>query len=794
MDTLWLKTLRDMWLFKSRTVLVVLAIAVGAAAVGVATTSFLVLRGDLRDGHAGTNPAHAILHLAGAPGAVDEALAAEVAGLPEVAAAEVRRLDLARLATPDGEKRSLQLFTLPAAPAVGALYPQAGAAIPPPDGALLLERSTLPGLGVTELETVTIEFPAGDSFPLPVSGLANDLAVPPTTVQPGVYGYISEATAAELGLPAGYNQLYLRVAAPEPDRAAVEAAATAVTEWLAAEGIIVTRTVIPEPGVHLMQGNVNTGLLMISILGGLTLLLSAFLVTNIMSSLISRQVAIIGVLKALGSGRRLVLVHYGRTVILLGLMALALAVPLGLVGAWFLSNMLSGQLNFDIPSFGLPWQTLLIQVVGALVVPMLAALGPVRAASRMTIRDALSPVRDAAISKRDGADAGSRITWLVARRNVARRKVRLALTLAGLTLAGAIFVATFGLRLGLYEAVEILVAEFPYAVIVDFAGLESAERVAQEAAAVDGLTRAETWGAADARRVYPDGRVGSSFMLYGVPPTTQIADFANRDGQWLYPRPEGDSNDVALYINYETEKLLHVPAVGDALALRLNGMIEQPARLVGISLRAFNAEAFMPLADFEQATGTQGQAGRLVGYMDTIDPAAQAAVAAELAARFEAAGMGVVRAETAGSLRDSFTTQFNNLIVLLMSLAGMTAVVGALGLANTMGLNVMERSREIGILRSLGAERPLLRRLVLAEGLAITLVSAVLGILLSLPLTVVLGRVMGVSLLGSPLTFAFSPAAALGWLGLVLLIGLAACSIPAEVAARITIREALAYE
>ena len=88
----------------------------------------------------------------------------------------------------------------------------------------------------------------------------------------------------------------------------------------------------------------------------------------------------------------------------------------------------------------------------------------------------------------------------------------------------------------------------------------------------------------------------------------------------------------------------------------------------------------------------------------------------------------------------------------------------------------------------------MLRRLVLAEGLAVALISAVFGILLALPLTLILDRVMGGTLLGSPLSFAFAPGAAAGWLGLVMVIGLAACWLPAESAARMTIRAALAYE
>ncbi len=176
------------------------------------------------------------------------------------------------------------------------------------------------------------------------------------------------------------------------------------------------------------------------------------------------------------------------------------------------------------------------------------------------------------------------------------------------------------------------------------------------------------------------------------------------------------------------------------------------------------------------------------------DAEQQTAIADALVARFEAAGMPVLRTETAASLRDGYRAQFNNLVVLLMALAGLTALVGGLGLANTMALNVLERSRELGVLRAMGAGRGLLQRLVLVEGLAVALLSGLLAALLAVPLTLVLDRVMGQTLLGSPLSFAFAPGAAAVWLGLALLIGVVACWLPAARAGRMAIREALAYE
>ena len=187
--------------------------------------------------------------------------------------------------------------------------------------------------------------------------------------------------------------------------------------------------------------------------------------------------------------------QYGRMVLIFGGLALLLAVPLGLVGAWFMSSMLATQLNYDIPSFGLTGSTLLVQAVGALLLPLLAALGPLRAAARLSIREALAgeekisrqgrkgskgakeekkafsflplrlrpfaPWREPFSHKASSPSATRRSSLrLVAWRNVARRPARLALTVAALALAGALFMATFGLRQGLYGAVEILVGEF----------------------------------------------------------------------------------------------------------------------------------------------------------------------------------------------------------------------------------------------------------------------------------------------------------------------------------------------
>jgi len=121
-------------------------------------------------------------------------------------------------------------------------------------------------------------------------------------------------------------------------------------------------------------------------------------------------------------------------------------------------------------------------------------------------------------------------------------------------------------------------------------------------------------------------------------------------------------------------------------------------------------------------------------------------------------------------------------------------VVGGLGLAITMSLNVIERTREIGILRSLGAQNGVVRRVVIIEGLVIGLISWAIAIPCSIPLAIWLGDSLGNSLLARPLDYIFSIPAVLTWLGLSVLIAIIASVIPAQTAARLTIRDALVYE
>ncbi|RPJ47176.1 MAG: FtsX-like permease family protein, partial [Chloroflexi bacterium] len=137
---------------------------------------------------------------------------------------------------------------------------------------------------------------------------------------------------------------------------------------------------------------------------------------------------------------------------------------------------------------------------------------------------------------------------------------------------------------------------------------------------------------------------------------------------------------------------------------------------------------------------------------------------------------------------------FNILITFLLFLAVLTALVGSIGLAGTMSMNVMDRTREIGVMRAIGASDRMLMKLVLAEGMLIGAMSYGLGALLAFPISKIMSDGISLALFDAPSTSGYTPTGFAIWLALVVGLSFAASVIPARKASRLTIREVLAYE
>ncbi|MEP7271090.1 MAG: hypothetical protein ABI882_06275, partial [Acidobacteriota bacterium] len=204
MSTLWRKALRDFWLEKTRTVLVVVAVAVGLSAFLTVLASYAILTRELDLGYQATNPASATFYL----DSIDDELLARVMSHPEIGAAEARRSVAGRIKVGPVEWRALTLFVVRdfGSIRVSTLKPQEGE-WPPAKGDVLIERDAVRVARSRIGENVVVRTARGPEQSLRFSGIVKDVGQAQARMENVVYGYITQDTLAQLGEVPSLDQL-----------------------------------------------------------------------------------------------------------------------------------------------------------------------------------------------------------------------------------------------------------------------------------------------------------------------------------------------------------------------------------------------------------------------------------------------------------------------------------------------------------------------------------------------------------------------------------------------------------
>ena len=197
---------------------------------------------------------------------------------------------------------------------------------------------------------------------------------------------------------------------------------------------------------------------------------------------------------------------------------------------------------------------------------------------------------------------------------------------------------------------------------------------------------------------------------------------------------------------------------------------------------------------FERHIGDYGRTDLIRVLVDHDAGHGDREVRLALEERLKGAGIEIRSVHTTSEDRDIFGERFNIITVILLIMAFLMALVGALGLMGTMSINVLERKREIGVMRAIGASDGAVLRIFVVEGIIIGALSWVGGILLSQPMSRLMSRQIGMAFLERPLNFDYNWFGPLYWLAIVVVISAVASLLPAYTAARLSVRETIAYE
>ena len=234
--------------------------------------------------------------------------------------------------------------------------------------------------------------------------------------------------------------------------------------------------------------------------------------------------------------------------------------------------------------------------------------------------------------------------------------------------------------------------------------------------------------------------------------------------------------------------------IGDQVVLKIYGQ-DLAFKIVGSSLGSSYATMLYANYDYiARATDRVGEADALFVRTQSHDAESVNASSRALEAQLDRTGVGVDMLSTIISERDQAEAIFDVIVSLLLVMAFLLALVGGLGLMGTMSINVLERTREIGVLRAIGAPNRGVAQVFILEGLGIGLMSWVMGALLAIPMTRGLNTAVGGAIMGVPLSYSYSMPGLWIWLGTVIVLSVLASFIPARNASRLTVREVLAYE
>jgi len=790
------KVLGEILQHRSRTVLVVLSIAVGIIAIGAIATAFFVLPADMSRSYSASNPPN--VELLTDP--FDQGLVDDIAAMDGVAAAEGRRWVSVRVQLAGGDWRPLRIVAVrqPGETVVNQLLPQQGAPYTH-DNELLLANKAAERLGLQPGARVTVELNDGGRKEMTVAGVSMDLGGGFGAIVGTDVAYVTRDTLPWLGMPADYDRLAITVEGDGDDAAHIRAIADTLVDRLERSGRQVYARSEQLRSQHPLQNIISALLGVLALLGLLVLFLSGALITNTLSALLTQQLRQVGIMKLVGGRRLQIASVYLWLVGVYALVALALAVPLGAWAGNGITRLAADIINFPLsnpsPLAISPWAALLQAVMG-IGVPLLAAALPVHRGTRITVRRALASDMQQGESRRPTAWSRwlDKSAWvprilLISLRNTFRQKQRLTLTLLTLTLGGSIFIGVLNAQAALDDKVEGIARYFSADVNLDMGQLYRISRVTAEALQVAGVERIEAWATAEAD-VLGDGTVSERITVLGPPAGSTLIEPLVLSGRWLMPE-----DDRALTVNEAFLRRIPDLEVGSVLRLDL-GTSEQDWTVVGI-FEFTGMDELIAYANRDPLARALNQRQVSAVYRITTsrhELESQQAVAANLDRHLKARGLRVANAEAGREFTESTTEYIGILITVLLAMAGLTAAVGSIGLAGTLSMNVLERSREIGVLRAIGAYDRVIVGMVLGEGLLIGLLSFAGSSLLALPISFGLTQIISRSIFGSNATLSLSIHSFAIWFGLVITLASLASLLPAKSATRLTVREVLAYE
>lgn len=804
MSVIWVKAWHDLWQHKSRTLLAILSIAAGVFAVGAIFGMVDQMLAGMDTAHRAVFPSHINIILRNP---VNQELVGnlkEIEGVVDIDPVNQITVryklkaeddwELGTLVQRDYESQTYDIVDLKKGNWAA-------------DGKISVERLSGQYFGLDIGENVIFDI-GGQEEGFEISGMVRHPFVQPPLFGGQAHFFTDMAGLETFGIPPGlYGQLLVRVDDPNLERS--KEVAADIRSELAKSGTGIVVTLYQDADKHWGRMFVEGITVVLRVMALVSLFLSVMLVLNTMTALITQQTDQIGILKSIGGRSSLIMKVYLAEVLCLGLLALLIALPSGALIAFAMSQWFLNLFNVDYADFVISQRATLLQLGAGLVAPIVAAIHPIWRGANMTVREAIatygigsdfgSSTFDKAVEKLASVFLSS--LFAVSLGNMFRRKGRLTLTVFVIATAGVMFLIVMTLVSSTNLTLDNEQARRGYAMRIGFSHNQPAESILPLVYTEREVTAAEMWFSRNATILREGERLedsaGLGAQLVGIPSGSDMYQPVLITGRWI---EAGDTGNLAVISQATAEK--NNLQVGDPISLDLGELGESQWEVVGTYRVVYGGgfvvePIYVPIVAMESVSGIVGEGTQVMVRAESVETLEKATALAEtLIDRIEEEGIGIDFYTTVITLeeREYVNNQFASVISTLFGLAMISAMVGAIGLAGALAISVIERTREIGVMRAIGARSGTITSLYLMEGALQGLMSWMISVPLAYLLSKPMARLLGQRMLELDLDYVFNYPAVFMWLALALTFAVLASIWPSKMAARASVRENLSYQ
>ncbi|HET6847042.1 MAG TPA: ABC transporter permease, partial [Anaerolineales bacterium] len=710
MGVIWNKIWFDLWHNKSRTLLTVLSIAVGVFAMGAIFGMSDMMSSEMDRSHRSVVPPHFSVYLTEQ---VKPEVIEDLRDIPGVENVEpFNEINIQYKIHPTDEWRQ------------GGIHMR-GDFVNQKYELVQLRQGPWPSskddLGVERMAAQFNHLGIGDDITfklgnrertITITSLIRHPFVPPPQFFDYSYFFMSGEGLERFDVPNGtYGSFFVRVTPYSADYA--KDVATLIKERLAKQDIGVATFVYQDPDRHWGRAFMDGFTLVQQVLAVIAVLMGAVLVYNTLSNQITQQTNQIGILKAIGARNSTIVGVFLVSTFIFGMLALILALPLGAIVAYAVARYFLNLFNIDFSTFQFSTKAILLQVIAALVTPVLAGIVPIAKAAGITVRQAIASYGlggTYGTSRLDRAVDRFGERWLpsyyaTALGNMFRRKGRLLMTEIVLITAGSSFLMVMGLNSSIQLTMENIYARSKYDALIAFSQNERIEHVSTLAAEVPGVEMLELHLVQSASlfvqgQLVKEAGIGTS--IEGIPSGSDFYRPLMVAGRWL---ETGDGR--AIVLKREVAENNHIK-VGETVTLDLGDLGKDQWQVVGlydpIFAGGFSSDTiYAPLDALQRVTKRYNQGSYLYLRTTRHDAASTDAITTALKTLMDDRGLKVAQSQTIPAQRSTNDFQFAMVINMMLALSVIVALVGGIALMGALSIGVIERTKEIGVLRAVGA-------------------------------------------------------------------------------------------